>query len=212
MHAYLLHVCNNCVRMPLHVHSTSVSVHMQTCVCVYTPVRAPEHTCRGGCVYASVCTRPHGSLAAPTPGVCAVPPAPPVPQDWVAKGATGRWGAWGGGTAALRAAWTPPFYPPSPPSGLGSAASGCARVINHVAGVHARTHGRRRSWGLLPTPRFSPAPTRRALPPPQPPWRCLPAFPPFLFIPSLLRAASWYRGGGVVRRSCSGAASLNLLP
>lgn len=212
MHAYLLHVCNNCVRMPLHVHSTSVSVHMQTCVCVCIRLCVHPNTHVGVDVCTQACVRvPTALWLRLHPGVHGAPRAA-CPPRLGGKGATGRWGAWGGGTAALRAAWTPPFYPPSPPSGLGSAASGCARVINHVAGVHARTHGRRRSWGLLPTPRFSPAPTRRALPPPQPPWRCLPAFPPFLFIPSLLRAASWYRGGGVVRRSCSGAASLNLLP
>lgn len=116
-------------------------------------MRAPAHTCRAGCVYASVCTRPHGSVAAPTPGVCAVPPVPPVPQGWVAKGGAvgcyGDAGLLGVGAPQCSGQPGPPLLSPFPASGAGSAASGCTQVINHVAGVHARTHGRRRSRGLL---------------------------------------------------------------
>lgn len=118
MHAYLLHVCNNCVRMPLHVHSTSVSVHMQTCVCVYTPVRAPEHTCRGGCVYASVCTRPHGSLAAPTPGCARCPPRRLSPKTGWQRG-HGQVGCLGWGHRSAPGSLDPPLLSPFPTIGAG---------------------------------------------------------------------------------------------
>lgn len=197
MHAYLPHVCNKCVRMPLHVHSTSVNVHMQTCVCIHACACTRTHMSGWMCVRKRVYASPRLCGCAYTRGVRGAPRAACPPRlggegGHKQVGCSGAAGLLGVGAPQCSGQPGPPFYPPSPAVGLGSAASGCARVINHVAGVHARTHGRRRSQGLL---RAAPhAPLFPGTHPPCPassptPLEISSCFPPFPLHPFALKSS-----------------------
>lgn len=143
-----------CAYGPARTQHGRECAHADVCVCVCVSACACTRTHMSGwmCVRKRVYASPRLCGCAYTRGVCCAPRAACPPRLGGKGGCCGvLWGcraAWGGGTAVLWAAWTP-LLSPFPASGAGSAASGCARVINHVAGVHARTHGRRQSRGLL---------------------------------------------------------------
>lgn len=141
----------------MHVYGPARTQHGRECahadVCVCIRLCVHPHTHVGLDVCTQACVRvPMALWLRLHPGCVLCPPCRLSPKAGWQRGCCGvLWGcraAWGGGTAVLWAAWTP-LLSPFPASGAGSAASGCARVINHVAGVHARTHGRRQSRGLL---------------------------------------------------------------
>lgn len=119
MHAYLLHVCNNCVRMPLHVHSTSVSVHMQTCVCVCIRLCVHPNTHVGVDVCTQACVRvPTALWLRLHPGCARCPPRCLSPKTGWQRGPRAG-GVLGVGAPQRSGQPGPPLLSPFPTIGAG---------------------------------------------------------------------------------------------